>query len=150
MSLQGAVKKFHEGKTPSPYYGDLPRTSAITQIENRAQNDNLVGHDSHAPGPPQDVEDVEDRNFTPMDPDPSASPIYEPESPSREQTPGEDIEDIEDRKFTPPDDSTGDILGGDLARQHVFFVQGKSDMCLVMDYDTHEFFSLKWKTLKKD
>ena len=31
-----------------------------------------------------------------MDPDPSASPIHAPDSPSREQTLGEDIEDIED------------------------------------------------------
>ena len=36
------------------------------------------------------------------------------------------------------------------AQQQVFFVQGQSDKCLVMDNDTHECFFLKWKTLKKD
>ena len=41
------------------------------------------------------------------------------------------------------DDHTHDTLDlealtGNLERQQVFFIQGESDKCLVMDHDTHE------------
>ena len=55
VSITEATKKFFAGKTRSPYYGDLPRTSTLTQPEHRVQADNLVGHDSHAPLPPQEL-----------------------------------------------------------------------------------------------
>ena len=39
---------------------------------------------------------------------------------------------------------------GDPEQQRVFYVQGKSNQCLVVDDEKQEVFFLKWKTIKKD
>ena len=139
VSITEATKKFFAGKTRSPYYGDLPRTSTLTQPENRAQADNLVGHDSHAPLPPQEPMAEADfpRELSSELDSGAAQSLLDS---SEQQTADQD----------PPEDRVDDDLTGDPTRQQVFFVQGRSDKCLVMDHETNECFFLKWKTLKKD
>ena len=115
VSIQEATKKFFEGKMMSPYYGDLPRTSAVTQIEHRVQDDNLQGHDSRVRTPPPMAEDL-----TSPVPDPSFEVEYEPSSPAEE--PEEDpAELIEDRNFTPGEASEAPHSGNP-EKQRVFFV----------------------------
>ena len=47
-----AMKRFFAGQLPSLCVGDAPKASAITQTDNRAQEDNFVGHDANAQAPP--------------------------------------------------------------------------------------------------
>ena len=140
MSIEEATKKFLAGKAPSPYYGDLPRTSTLTQVENRVQADNMVGHDSHAPSPPQE----------PLPTGPSNSD----ETPGLIQSDDEGM--CEDRVIGPdavdstPLEATDAPEGEDMTQQQCFYVQDRSDKALILDHKTNECFFLKWKTLKKD
>ena len=129
VSITEAVKKFYTGRTPSPYYGDLPRTSSVTQVENRVQTDNMVGHDSHAPSPPREPQ---------------------PTTPTGSGTLGletirEDDEVCDNSRLGPDavDMTPVDPLEGYPTGQEVFLVQGCSDQALVCDHNTHECFFLK-------
>ena len=126
VSIAEATKKFFEGKTSSPYYGDLPRTSTLTQPENRVQPDNLVGHDSHAPLPPQEpVPEADYPQGLLSELDSSASQDHL------------DSTELQPEEQAMPEDVTHDDPVGDPARQQVFFVQNRSDKCLVMDHQTN-------------
>ena len=130
VSITEATKRFFEGKTRSPYYGDLPRTSTLTQPENRVQADNLVGRDSHAPLPPQAPvaeTDYPQGLLSELDSGATQSLLD-----SSEQQPVEQDS---------PEEGIGDDVTGNPARQQVFFVQNRSDKCLVMDHETNECFS---------
>ena len=95
----------------------------------------MLGHDSRVPSPPHSVED---RSLLPV-PDLPPSPEYEPTSPAEDAEEETPVHLVEDRNFTPEDASQAPCSGNP-ANQHVFFVQGKSDKCLVMDSTTHECF----------
>ena len=69
VSMAEVMKKFFAGKMPTPHYGDTPRSSTITQLDNRVQPDNMVGHDSHAPTPL--VEASLEPEYLPTSPAPS-------------------------------------------------------------------------------
>ena len=99
----------------------------------------MVGHDSHAPSPPQEpVAETDLPTGLAADID-SGAALHTTDS-SGSQTADQDT----------PVDEVDDELAGEPARQQVFFVQGRSDKCLVMDHETNECFFLKWKTLKKE
>ena len=99
----------------------------------------MVGRDSHAPSPPQ--EPVSETDL----PTGLAAEIDSGAALHTHDSPG--LETVEQDA---PVDKGDDSLTGDPAKQQVFFVQGRSDKCLVMDHETNECFFLKWKTLKKD
>ena len=111
----------------------------MTQPENRVQSDNLVGRDSHAPLPPR--EPIAEADF----PQGLASELDSGAAQNLLDSSGPQAADQD-----PPEDHIDNDLTGDPTRQQVFFAQGRSDKCLVMDHETNECFFLKWKTLKKD
>ena len=105
----------------------------------------MQGHDSRVPSPTPSVGDI---NVTPVE-NPPPSPEYEPTSPAEEAEEDIAVHLVDNRNFTPADASEAPCREN-LDKQHVFFVQGKSHKCLVMDSETHECFFLKLKTSEKE
>ena len=89
----------------------------------------MVGHDSHAPSPPQVHQPVPEPStgLAAEIGDDHTHDTLELDSVGQDSSPEKDLE----------------ALTMNLERQQVVFVQGKSDNCLVMDHDTHECFFLK-------
>ena len=152
VSMEEAMKKFFAGQAPFPYVGDTPKTSAFTQLDNRVQADNLVGHDSHAPAPSMASEPIPEC----VEPSDTELEVDRPEHHVTSAPEGTSLSGVERTQESSAEGQIGadevEALYANVSnkeRQQVFYVQGKPSM-LVVDHGSNECFLLKCKTFKNN